>query len=48
MHSVHFGLIGGLSAAALFAAPVHAAQSDAAASYPSKPIRIVVHDEHAA
>jgi hypothetical protein len=45
MHPVHFGSIGGLSAAALFAAPVHAAQSDAPASYPTN---IVVHDEHAA
>jgi tripartite-type tricarboxylate transporter receptor subunit TctC len=35
-------LIGAFSAAACLVAPVDAAQSDAAANYPSKPIRIVV------
>ncbi|MGZ5233066.1 MAG: Bug family tripartite tricarboxylate transporter substrate binding protein, partial [Burkholderiales bacterium] len=42
MRAIALRFIEALSAAALLGAPVHAAQSDAAASYPSKPIRIVV------
>jgi tripartite-type tricarboxylate transporter receptor subunit TctC len=42
MRAVGLAFIGGLSAAAFFAVPAHAAQNDPAATYPSKPIRIVV------
>src|ERR1700730_2341004 len=42
MRAIALRFLEALSAAALLGAPVQAAQSDAAASYPSNPIRIVV------